>query len=183
LATIILYIILMLIGNKSNKDLFKNLLKNLIPSDIMVYVEPFGGEFGLYERLEPKPSIAIYNDINHELYYQVSEKYKNDKNVQCFNKDYKEIILQYDNVDTFFYIDAPYLYNEKYYKNHDFLKIENHIELSKILKNIKGRFLISYQDKELIRELYFDYNFYKYGGQNFISKPEIAITNYEIHNR
>ena len=48
----------------------------------------------------------------------------------------------------------------------------------KYLKNIKGKFLLSYQDRPLMRELYDGYNFYKYTGTNFISKPEIAITNY-----
>ena len=64
------------------------------------------------------------------------------------------------------------------YKNHTFHTEQNHIELSEILKKIKGRFLLSYQDRPLMRELYKDYVFHKYTGTNFISKPEIAITNY-----
>lgn len=172
-----------LIGTKNNKNIYKNLLEKLIPDDIKLYIEPFGGEFGLYEIMKMKPPIAIYNDINPDLYNQIKEKYKYDLSICCFNKDYKEIIYDYDSEFTFWYIDCPYLGREYYYKNHTFLKKEDHIELSTILKNIKGRFLISYQDRPLIRKLYKEFNFYKYTGTNYTLKPEIAITNYVIHNR
>jgi DNA adenine methylase len=167
-----------LIGTKNNKDIYNNLLGKLIPNDISLYIEPFGGEFGLYEIMSIKPPIAIYNDINPDLYYEISNKYKNNSSIHCFNEDYKKIIYEFDNINTFWYIDCPYLNNEHYYKNHTFLTIENHIELFDILKNIKGKFLLSYQDRPLMRELYNEYNFYKYTGTNYILKPEIAITNY-----
>jgi len=167
-----------LIGNKNNKDLYDNLLGNLIPNNIEMYAEPFGGEFGLYEIMTTKPSSAIYNDINIELYQRAKEKYKKNSLIYCLNQDYKDIIHYFDSDNTFFFVDPPYLKKEKYYKNHTFLTEENHIELSEILKNIKGRFLLSYQDRPLMRELYIDFNLYKYTGNNYISKPEIAITNY-----
>lgn len=167
-----------LIGCKNNKDLYKNLLGNLIPKEIELYIEPFGGEFGLYQLLNPKPNLAIYNEINKDLYHKINNKYSNDVAVLCYNKDYKEIIKEFDGKNTFWYIDPPYLKNETYYKNHTFLTKEHHIELSKIIKGIKGKFLLSYQDRPLMRELYNGYNFYKYTGLNYILKPEIAITNY-----
>jgi hypothetical protein len=167
-----------LIGNKNNKDIYNNLLGKLIPNNIEVYVEPFGGEFGLYEIMPIKPLISIYNDINQELYLKIKNKYKDNYLISFFNVDYKKIIEIFDNKNTFWYIDCPYLNKEHYYKNHTFLKEDDHIELSEILKNINGRFLISYQDRPLIRKLYKNYNFYKYTGDNFILKPEIAITNY-----
>jgi len=169
---------MVLIGTKNNKDIYNNLLGRLIPNDIELYVEPFGGEFGLYEIMPSKPPLAVYNDINIDLYNQVKDKYKN---VDYFNIDYKEIILKYDDINTFFYLDPPYFHNEHYYENHTFLKKKNHKELAEILKNIKGRFLLSYQDRPLMRKLYDGYNFYKYTGTNFILKPEIAITNYKLY--
>jgi site-specific DNA-adenine methylase len=177
-----------LIGNKNNKDLFDNLLGPLIPNEIELYIEPFGGEFGLYELLKSKSySIyyAIYNDINTELYERVKLKfddgiYRNRayRTPIYFNLDYKEIFKMYDDENSFFYCDPVYLDRGHYYENHTFHTEQDHIELSEILKNIKGRFLLSYQDRPLMRELYKNYNFYKYTGTNFISKPEIAITNY-----
>ena len=167
-----------LIGCKNNKDIYNNLLGKLIPNDIELYIEPFGGEFGLYEIMPTKPPLAVYNDINIDLYNQVNDKYKNDSSVSCFNKDYKKVFFEFDSKDTFWYVDCPYFHNEHYYENHTFLKKKNHKELAEILKNIKGRFLLSYQDRPLMRKLYDGYNFYKYTGTNFILKPEIAITNY-----
>lgn len=169
---------MLLIGTKNNRGIFNNLLKDLIPDNIELYVEPFGGEFGLYEIMSIKPKISIYNDINFELYNKIIEKYKNNKAIYCYNVDYKKIIYDFDCEDVFFYLDPPYIENETYYSNHTFLKKENHIELANILYNIKGKFLLSYQDRQLIRELYKKFNFYKYSGYNFILKPEIAITNY-----
>lgn len=167
-----------LIGTKHNKDLYRNLLGDLIPNNIEIYVEPFGGEFGLYSLLEEKPTTAIYNEINPVLFNKIKNKYRKNDSVACFNLDYKEIIEEYDSEQTFFYVDPPYYQKEKLYVNHTFLTIDNHIELSKVLKNIKGRFLLSYQDRELMRTLYDSFNFYKYSGSNMILKPEIAITNY-----
>jgi DNA adenine methylase len=69
------------------------------------------------------------------------------------------------------------IYYQKYYYRYN-LSDEDHYDLAEILRNIKGRFLLSYQDCPLMRKLYKGYNFYKYTGNNFILKPEIAITNY-----
>lgn len=164
-----------LMGTKNNIDLYQNLLSGLIPNDIKIYIEPFGGLFGLYKIMSKKPPIAIYNDINKELYNVINSEYEK---VICHNFDYKDIIKIYDNENVFFYFDPPYYKNEHYYQNHNFLKEENHIELSQILKKLKGRFLLSYQDRHFIRELYNDYKIHKYTGKNQFHISEIAITNY-----
>ncbi len=164
-----------LIGNKNNKDLYNNLLGDLVPKNIEIYIEPFGGEFGFYELLNPKPPVAIYNDININLYNEIKNKHKN---VLYLNRDYKDIIKQYNSEYSFFFIDPPYYKKEYYYENHNFLTKEDHIELSNIIKGIKGKFILCYQDRPLMRELYKDFNVYKYTGNNYMSKPEIAITNY-----
>lgn len=168
----------MIIGHKNNKDLYRNLLGDLIPDNIELYVEPFGGMFGLFRMIKERIDISIYNDINKELYDKISDEYNQNNNIICFNIDYKNIIRFFDSKNTFFYIDAPYYGNEHYYKNHNFIKETDHIELSNILKSIKGYFLVSYQDKEFIRSIYQGYNLYKYKGNNLHLKPEIAITNY-----
>lgn len=180
-----------IIGCKNNKDLFNNLLKPLIPNDIfnidVIYIEPFGGEFGLYDILDPKPPVAIYNDIDKELYENVKIKFGNGiyknrawRSPVYYNLDYKELLEMYNSDNVFIYADPPYLLGMKnhpgYYKYN--FKEKDHYELADILKNTKSRFLLSYQDRPLMRELYKGYNFYKYAGNNFILRPEIAITNY-----
>lgn len=167
-----------LIGYKNNKNLYRNLLGDLVPNYIDIYVEPFGGEFGLYQLLENKPVLSIYNEINIILYNKIYKKFSKNENLIFFNKDYKEIIEEYDSEKTFFYIDPPYFENEHYYENHNFLTKEDHVELSHVIKTIKGRFLLSYQDNDFIRNLYDSYNIYNYTGSNIKFKKEIAITNY-----
>lgn len=165
-----------LIGNKNNKDLYNNLLGQLLPKYLILYIEPFGGQFGLYEMLNRKPTFSVYNDINTELYEQVKNRFENEnEKIYFFNKDYKEVMRNYNVENAFFYIDPPYY--KKFYYKYNFAE-KDHIELYEELKNIKGRFLLSYQDRPFIRKLYKGYNFYKYTGNNFMLKPEIAITNY-----
>jgi len=168
-----------LIGTKNNIDLYNNLLKNLIPKKIHLYVEPFGGEFGLFEIMKNKPDFSVYNDMNTELYEEMKNRYfTSDHTIYFFNKDYKEVIQNYNVESTFFFFDPPYYRREHYYENHTFLTKEHHIELSEIIKGLKGKFLLSYQDRPLMRELYKDYNFHEYTGSNMFHIPEIAITNY-----
>lgn len=78
-------------------------------------------------------------------------------NVVIENEDFEKLIKMKDNENTFFYLDPPYFGTEKYYKNVDFSK-EDHIRLYEVLKNIKGKFLLSYNDCEYIRELYKNFN-------------------------
>ncbi len=166
-----------LIGYKNNRDIFKNLIEKNLPKDIAIYIEPFGGLFGLYKIMTNKPPISIYNDINKVHYDIVSKEFPN---IILHNEDYKEIIDRYDKLESFFYLDPPYFGNEHYYKNHTFLEKENHIELYNILKNLKGRFMLSYNDNIFILSLYKDFNIYHYEGNNIHHKNEIIITNYVL---
>jgi DNA adenine methylase len=75
-----------------------------------------------------------------------------------YNSDYKEIITKYDSESTFFYIDPPYYSKEYYYINHNFNKSDNHMELCEMLKNIKGKFALSYLHFSNIDEWYKDFN-------------------------
>ena len=163
-----------MIGSKNNRKLYKFLIEQSIPTHIDLYVEPFGGEFGLYQLINT-PKLAIYNDINKKLYDEISDIYKND-NVLCFNLDYKEIIKELDSVDTFFYCDPPY-YKKCYYE-YNFDTDEQHIELANILKSIKGKFLLSYQNREFITDLYKGFKINKFAGIDMHLKPEITIRNY-----
>jgi len=72
---------------------------------------------------------------------------------EILNVDYKEVIEKYDSETTFFYLDPPYMGREKYYINHDFDE-RSHYELSDILNNIKGKFLLSYYYFDGIEDLY-----------------------------
>ena len=62
--------------------------------------------------------------------------------------------MTYDHPDTLFYLDPPYVGTESYYKTPSGFNIDQHIALAEILKGIKGRFVLSYNDCEVVRDLY-----------------------------
>lgn len=65
--------------------------------------------------------------------------------------NYLECIIKNDSPKTFFYIDPPYWKTEDYYSNHDFDR-DDHELLCDILKQIKGKFALSYYDFPLLSE-------------------------------
>lgn len=71
------------------------------------------------------------------------------------NKDFEDIISTYDKESALFYLDPPYHRSEKYYKYK--FDENDHISLKDALENIKGKFILSYNDDEFVRELYKDY--------------------------
>lgn len=69
-----------------------------------------------------------------------------------------DLIKKYDSEDTFFYVDPPY-YKMEFYYSKDFPR-EKHQELSDTLKNIKGKFALSYYDFDDLRQFYPEDQFY-----------------------
>lgn len=72
------------------------------------------------------------------------------------NLDFQKILKNYDKSDALFYLDPPYYETEKYYP--DRFMPEDHMRLKEALDVIKGRFVLSYNDCEYIRELYKGYH-------------------------
>lgn len=68
------------------------------------------------------------------------------------NKDFEDLMKVYDKPDALSYFDPPYYKTEKYYQA-EFSK-EDHLRLKEVLCALKGRFLLSYNDCEFIRNLY-----------------------------
>lgn len=103
------------------------------------------------------------------------------------NKSFPEIINAHDTEKILFYLDPPYHKTEKFYDTGDFVFDESqHIKLRDILSNIKGRFILSYNDDEFIRDLYKGFvieevqranNLSLKSGKNKIYK-ELIIRNY-----
>lgn len=77
------------------------------------------------------------------------------KNVVIENKDFESLIKVYDRPGALFYLDPPYVGTEKYYDSG--FGADDHIRLNTLLKGIKGKFILSYNDDEMIRELYRDF--------------------------
>lgn len=101
------------------------------------------------------------------------------------NMSYEKLIKEYDNKEALFYVDPPYVGTEKYYKTPNGFNINDHINLADILKNIKGKFVLSYNDCEVVRDLYKDFKIKRIKTRyslNAASKSrsanELIITNY-----
>ncbi len=68
------------------------------------------------------------------------------------NQDFERLIKTYDRPGALFYLDPPYYEAEKYYP--DRFNPEDHIRLKQCLCDLKGKFILSYNDCPQIRELY-----------------------------
>ena len=101
------------------------------------------------------------------------------------NKDFEALIRQYDRDSAFFYCDPPYYETEGHYAV--VFRKEDHARLRDALAASKGKWMVSYNDCEFIRELYAGYTItavtrinnlaQRYdGGCDF---PEVIITNYD----
>ncbi len=73
------------------------------------------------------------------------------------NKDYSEIIKKYDSKKSFFFLDPPYQNSKQLYKHGDF----DLVEFSKIVKQIKGKVMITLNDSMKVRELFKDFRIIK----------------------
>ncbi len=98
-----------------------------------------------------------------------------------FNKSFEFIINEYDSNQTFFYLDPPYESKTK----KDYKDYVTPQQVYDAIKNIKGKFMISYNDSENIRTLFKDFFIMniqtQYTNTQYV-KPrqvnEIVITNY-----
>lgn len=109
------------------------------------------------------------------------------KEVIIENRDFENLIKTYDRPSALFYIDPPYVESEGYYnKKYVSFNKDDHLRLNSVLKGIKGRFILSYNDCDFIRDLYKDYNIKCVSRQNLLPATpdnraefkEIIVTNY-----
>lgn len=105
------------------------------------------------------------------------------RNTYIENLDFENIFQKYDRNHTFFFCDPPYFETDGYANK---FQLDEHIKLSKILKNINGKFLLTINDHEKIRELYSGFNIEETKVLYSVSKEaagrrsfkELIITNY-----
>ena len=104
------------------------------------------------------------------------------------NQDFETLIKHYDHPTSFFYCDPPYHDTEGYYKDigEDGFTEKDHIRLRDTLLSIDGKFLLSYNDDNFVRELY-DFPGIQIDSvtrtNGFTGKEfkEVIIANYDMH--
>ena len=109
------------------------------------------------------PSSSKFIDLKgkyHSKFTSFKNKLKKESYQKLFesithveNMDFQEVIEKYDGEKTYIYTDPPYYIvgEGSYYSNHDFGR-EDHERLANCLKNIQGKFSLSYYDFELLHE-------------------------------
>lgn len=105
------------------------------------------------------------------------------------NKDFEELIKQYDRENAFIYCDPPYYLTESHYAVE--FRREDHFRLRDTLKGCQGKFLVSYNDCEFIRELYHDFRIETVSRLNNLAQrydsgceyAEVLISNYDTGER
>lgn len=110
-------------------------------------------------------------------------------NVIVENQDFETLIKHYDRPDAFFYADPPYFSTEDMYEVG--FGWDDHVRLRDTLKNIKGKFLLSYNDCPEIRELYEGFSLFDFSRTHSMAQryeagkefKELLIGNYDLYER
>lgn len=105
------------------------------------------------------------------------------RHVVIENLDFEHLIRLYDRQGALFYLDPPYYNAEKHYP--DRFNPEDHVRLRNRLDSIKGKFILSYNDCQAVRELYDRYNIIQVSRNNSLRcktgvrrYDELIIKNY-----
>lgn len=115
-------------------------------------------------------------NINTDSFDDIAERLKR---VNIEHKDFEALIKQYDRPDALFYCDPPYHTTEDCYEA--VFTDTDHYRLNAVLRALKGRFILSYNDDDFVRELYKDFNIVAVERQNNLSSgrfKEVIIKNY-----
>ncbi|WP_096635838.1 DNA adenine methylase [Clostridium cochlearium] len=145
---------------------------------LYLITQSFGGKgnnYGYGTSTKPGPQIFyknVLNDLKERL-----------RNTYVENLSFEKIIDKYDREYTFFFCDPPYFETTGY--GNEFGEKE-HLILKDKLKSLKGKFLLTINDHEQVREWYKDFNIKEVKVNYSVSKEkkargkynELIITNY-----
>ena len=91
----------------------------------------------------------------HKIAVSLERAHERLQRIVIENRDFDKIIKVYDRDRALFYLDPPYYQTERYY-GVPFGEAD-HLRLKAAVKDIKGKFVLSYNDDAFIRELYQEY--------------------------
>jgi DNA adenine methylase len=125
-------------------DIYDKIIYNLIKNN-----------YGFYGRTVQKTKDIVKGYSNQYFINHLKDYKEKLKDTILLNEDYKKVIKKYDNEKAFIFLDPPYEKSDKRsYEN----PIIDYEEMAKILKNIKGKFLLTLNDSPYIRQVFKDFN-------------------------
>jgi DNA adenine methylase len=119
----------------------------------------------------------VYGKWNPYKKTIIIDKYQDRlKDTIILNEDYKKIINDYDTDVTLFYLDPPYEDSKTLYKHSSM----DYVEMADILKNIKGKFILSINGSPYIRKVFKGFKIKEIELKSFASgsigsKPRIEL--------
>lgn len=135
-----------------------------------------GSTFGYGRSRPPRLNLLRIEEYLSAAHLRLTRVY-----IECLS--YADLIQRYDSPATFFYLDPPYWDCENYYGAGIFNK-GDFSRLAQLLENIKGKFVLSLNDTQGVRETFSSFTIEaistKYtcsNGKN-ISAGEVLIQNY-----
>lgn len=110
-------------------------------------------------------------------------------NVIIENQDFEQLIRHYDRPNTVFYCDPPYVESEYVYDKG--FTLEDHKRLCHTLSTMQGKFLLSYNDCEWVRQKYKDFQIFDFSRVHSMvqrydagkQSPELLIGNFDLFER
>ena len=101
-------------------------------------------------------SVTRDGEINYDTWGKlppyVMEVHQRWKNIFLENLDYKDVIDKWDSEKTLFYLDPPYVGVEDDYYDVNKVSGFNHNEMFDELRSIKGSYVVSYYDGDLVKK-------------------------------
>jgi len=148
------------------------------------YSAKFGGGWRYGSTMNE--AVSFFNEIKEMD--KISERLQM---CQIDNRDFESVIKGYDNKHTLFFLDPPYVrapVDDYYFKSVDKqFTLYDHQRLYVTLKDIKGKFILTYDDDKWVRDRYSEYYIYKNkiyycsaDKNNRRHVVELIITNYDV---
>jgi DNA adenine methylase len=139
---------------------------------------------GLVRRQNFKVAVQDGSNYNpHRIPMLLHAAHERLLNVQLECLPYQKILKKYDRPFTFFYLDPPY-FGLPYY-NFNFTE-RDYDELAGLLRNIKGKFLLSLNDRTEVRKIFAGFEIeelaFAYSSQRKAGRiyKEVLISNYVL---
>jgi DNA adenine methylase len=135
----------------------------------------------------PRWGYRLGSSVTPDKWIKIIEPVANKlKSVKITNLDFRRVInAKTNNREVLLYLDPPYFKASKAIYVHEF-KFKDHLDLCELLKKTRYKFILSYENRKEIKELYNWANIYKIDFTYFMSEArrqegkELIITNFKI---